>query len=72
MAATRAAQQANTTADLQMLCPPTAALCVVGLLNPAMGDHPERTATLSVLSLKWANQVLPQFPAADEQRPTTK
>lgn len=67
MAATGIAHQANVTADLHSLCPPTAALCVMGLLNPAMGDHPERTATLRVLSLKWASQVLPEFLTADEQ-----
>lgn len=57
VAATAFAQEAKSTADLQRMCPPTTSLCVVGLLNPGMGDHPERIASLRVLSLKWTSQV---------------
>lgn len=54
--AVKGAQQANSTADFQRLCPPTAGLCVVGLLNPAMSDHPQRRRSLRILSLKWSSQ----------------
>lgn len=50
--------QANTTSDWESLCSRGVSLCAVGLLNPAMGDHPERVAHLGIQALKRFGQVL--------------